>query len=745
MKRVLVAGLLGVAAATSGQGSEIRLLSGEAGLAAHVEGSRDDDWYLESSSNLVDWVRLDGFGTLLSARSNPPVRLVPATGEGPRFFRANRTRGLYDTNLLRTLYLKFDQANWATLLARGRENGSNTLGSLSMDNGVTNYPVGARYKGNTSYTGFQGGAPAKKSVNLEFDFTDAEGRLMGFRTVNLNNAYMDETIMREPLYFSIMERYAVSPKGSMARLYINEVYWGVYSLAEQENSDLVRRWFPSNDGDRWRAPNMAAGGGGPGGGGGNSSALGWLGTNVTRYKQSYTLMTDNSTHAWERLVHACDVLNNAPAAEFPERVEEVLAVDRWLWFLALENIFADDDSYWNKGADYGFYYEPESGRIHPVEHDGNEAFVAQDSSISPVQGATGTSRPVISRLLAVPALRQRYLAHMRTVLDESFNPAAMTAMIGHFSGLSSAAIEADTKKGFFMAAYSNDLRTLKTFITNRHKFLTNHTELRPRGPRVAAVIAPDPAPTGAQTGVVQAEVLARDEDGIDSVWLYHRVKSYGRFAAVRMLDDGAHADGGAADGVFGAELPAYPAGTKVRYYVEARSANAVKTATYFPARAEEDIEWYRVAVVSAPSTPVVINELMAANVAAVADPQGEYDDWIELHNLTDADVDLTGRYLTDEPNNPRKWAFPDGTTVPADGYLIIWADEDGRAAEGLHASFKLASGGEELLLTDTDARFNAVLDRVAFPPQPTDESYGRTAADADVWAVMEPTPGAPNP
>ena len=63
-------------------------------------------------------------------------------------------------------------------------------------------------------------------------------------------------------------------------------------------------------------------------------------------------------------------------------------MDSWMWFLAVENIFADDDSYWNKGPT-GFYFEPESGRIHPVEHDGNEAFLTSDVSLSPLTGITG--------------------------------------------------------------------------------------------------------------------------------------------------------------------------------------------------------------------------------------------------------------------------------------------------------------------------------------------------------------------
>jgi len=62
---------------------------------------------------------------------------------------------------------------------------------------------------------------------------------------------------------------------------------------------------------------------------------------------------------------------------------------------------------------------------------------------------------------------------------------------------------------------------------------------------------------------------------------------------------------------------------------------------------------------------------------------------------------LTGHYLTDDPTNPHKWQFPDGTKTPAKGYLLIWADEDGSDTPGLHASFKLEKSGEQVLLIDT--------------------------------------------
>jgi hypothetical protein len=56
--------------------------------------------------------------------------------------------------------------------------------------------------------------------------------------------------------------------------------------------------------------------------------------------------------------------------------------------------------------------------------------------------------------------------------------------------------------------------------------------------------------------------------------------------------------------------------------------------------------------------PLVINEFMASNGVTLADPQNEYDDWIEIFNLLNMPLDLAGMYLTDDLDNPTKWQFP---------------------------------------------------------------------------------------
>lgn len=143
-------------------------------------------------------------------------------------------------------------------------------------------------------------------------------------------------------------------------------------------------------------------------------------------------------------------------------------------------------------------------------------------------------------------------------------------------------------------------------------------------------------------------------------------------------------------------------------------------------------------------TLVVINELMASNSNSLADPQGEYDDWLELHNLTDNAVLLTGMYLTDKEDNLTKWEFPENTEIPPNGYLIVWLDEDGNAPKGLHANFKLARSGETVLLVDTDARGNQVLDAITFGEQEKDSAFGRWPNGTGTFQVLRMTPGAQN-
>ncbi|UCG57736.1 MAG: CotH kinase family protein [Phycisphaerales bacterium] len=144
--------------------------------------------------------------------------------------------------------------------------------------------------------------------------------------------------------------------------------------------------------------------------------------------------------------------------------------------------------------------------------------------------------------------------------------------------------------------------------------------------------------------------------------------------------------------------------------------------------------------------PLVINELSAVNDSAIADPQGEYDDWIEIHNAGPVPIDVGGMYLTDDLDTPAMWRIPDNkpsaTTIPANGYLLIWTDND-TTDSGLHANFRLDAAGEEVGLFAADGK--TLIDGTVFGNQEADISYGRLPDASDKWRLMAfPTPAAPN-
>lgn len=143
---------------------------------------------------------------------------------------------------------------------------------------------------------------------------------------------------------------------------------------------------------------------------------------------------------------------------------------------------------------------------------------------------------------------------------------------------------------------------------------------------------------------------------------------------------------------------------------------------------------------TAAAQDVVINELMPDNETSVQDPAGEYDDWLELYNNSDEPVDLSGWFMSDDANELDEWAFPDGTSVDAKGYLIVWCDED-LEQEGLHADFKMSSGGETIYLCTPDL---GIVQEIAYTEATTDQSYSRVPNGSGSFVWQNHTFNGPN-
>ncbi len=148
-----------------------------------------------------------------------------------------------------------------------------------------------------------------------------------------------------------------------------------------------------------------------------------------------------------------------------------------------------------------------------------------------------------------------------------------------------------------------------------------------------------------------------------------------------------------------------------------------------------------------PTREVVINEFMASNGDTISDFDGDYEDWIELHNPTDSAVDISGYFLSDDRDNPSRWRFPDGTVIPPGGHLLVWASgKDTVTPHGeIHTNFRISQSGEPLILTAPDRI--TLVDKVIPIAVPRNMSYGRYPDGSDVWEFFdrdEITPGESN-
>ncbi len=136
---------------------------------------------------------------------------------------------------------------------------------------------------------------------------------------------------------------------------------------------------------------------------------------------------------------------------------------------------------------------------------------------------------------------------------------------------------------------------------------------------------------------------------------------------------------------------------------------------------------------------IYISEVMASNNLTITDSHGNYSDWIEICNGSGAEVNLAGYSLTDDAMNRRKFVFPE-VTLPAGGRLLVFATGEEEKGVELHAGFRLASGGECVLLIDPQG---AVVSAVAYDDLESDQSLIR-AENGELEKTYLPSPGHEN-
>ena len=652
------------------------------------------------------------------------------------------SQDFYDLETIQTIEITFKESNWDALLDAQKAGEEDYIMAQSVAvNGVVFDSVGVKYKGNSTYNANN----KKNPFHIELD-TYKDQSYGAYTDIKLSNVANDPSFVREVLSYQILRQYMDAPKSNYANVYVNGALIGLFSNSEAINKAFLKDRFDSKNNTFVKCNP-------PAGAGPQSSDfpnLVYLGQDSTKYYASYEMKSDEG---WGELINLTDTLANNIAA-----IEKILDVDRALWMIAFDNALVNLDSYVGGFAQNYYLYRGKSDQFLPVVWDLNESFGRFSQTGSSNLNSTTAKQqmthllhendanyPLVQKLLSIPMYKRMYLAHYKTILLENFDNGAYFTTGQTLQNTINASVQADVNKFYTYANFTSNLTSditttgggpgggsstpgIKSLMGARSSYLLGLSDFTQVAPTISNVSLSTVTPyLNAEIGI-SAKVV----NGTVA-YLGYRFDNEDAFKRIPMFDDGLHNDGAANDGVFGVTITMTD--LFVQYYIYAENT---KAGMFSPQRAEH--EYYSVSVVAPPTTNLVINEFMASNKTAVADQDGEFDDWIELYNNSTTDIILTGYYLSDDAENLLKWQFPVGTVISGEGYLSIWADEDTSQA-GYHADFKISASKETLFLVDPSG---AIIDQISFTNQVTDSTFGRYENGTGDFQILPPTFNAEN-
>jgi len=611
---------------------------------------------------------------------------------------------------VRNIDIYFSQTNWDDSLDIYYANGLSerlVADSIVID-GEMDENVGIKYKGISSY--FL--ANVKNPMNIKLDYINNGQSIDGYNVLKLSNGFRDPSFIREVLSYEMARQYMPSPKATFAKVTVNGTLIGLYTCVQSIDDDFTNENFYERKGPFFKVD--ITGTSIPG-------CFGPLGileyySDTNCYQRAYEM---ESTNDWTQLGYFLDTLNN----HFTE-VENVMDIDRTLWMMAFENLIIGLDGPINSIPHNFYLFKDNNGRFSPLLWDMNMAFGTFTSGLpSPVTNANlqeldifhninDASNKLTTQIFSSDRYKRMYVAHMRTILNEQFVNDNYSTRALQLQQLIDADVNADPNTFYSYTEFIDNTSTsvaniigISELMNARISYLQGLSEFTATPPVITNISTSPTNVLPHSTINITAEIT-----NSNYAYLGYRYTFADKFEKLQMYDDGLHGDGSAADGVFGATITVDA--RDVQYYFYAENTDA---GIFSPERAEK--EYHQLPVVGG----LVINEIMAGNVNAVADQNGEYDDWVELYNGNSFSLNLNGYYLSDNENELTKWTFPN-ITIPANGYLIVWCDTAGNSQTGLHTTYRLSADQEEVYLT---APTEIVIDAVHYVNMPTDMGYAR--------------------
>jgi len=585
--------------------------------------------------------------------------------------------------------------------------------------------VGFRLRGNTSR------GAGKKSFKISFNTFEQGRQWKKLEKLNLNGEHNDPSVTRSKLGWDLLRSFGIpAPRCNQVELFLNNQYVGIYANVEQIDEEFVEERFGNKDGNLYKCLWPAD--------------LTYRGPNPDAYKfadfgrRTYDLKTNQATDDYSDLANFISVLNNTREEDLVCELEQVFNVDSYLKAMVFDIVSANWDGPIVNKNNFYLYHNTATDKFEYIPFDIDNTFgidwFGEDWASRDIYDYSGGNpeRPIYNRIIGIPEYRDRFSFYFQAFIEQHLQIDSLTTYLYQKRDLIAPSIENDR---FYPRDYSFDINDfLQSFDT---KLSVSHVPIgiieylqKRRTTALEQLVINDIAPIinidfDAFSNTVQLNI--QEDEAIQSIetCLIHTDNT--TTCTTNTLS--------ANEATFNSTttFPITENNQGVYYTVTDNQGNSNR----FPA-----CGFLSFNTISSTNTSLFINEIMADNESIIADETGAFEDWVEIFNASESDINMAGLFLSDKPDNPSKWAFPD-VTIPAGGFLFIWTDEDDDEGP-LHTNFKLNNDGEFIGIFDTEANDFALIDGFEFGEQAEDVSFGRIPDGSSDLSPLTPTPNATN-
>jgi len=415
------------------------------------------------------------------------------------------------------------------------------------------------------------------------------------------------------------------------------------------------------------------------------------------------------------------------------------------------------DDYWSLMNNYYLYHDPTEDKFHWIPYDYDNTFGVDwsgndwsNSNPYNFPMVVSGSRPLAAKLMANPQYKNLYTHFLEFYRENVFKLSLWENRIDSIKNLITPYAEEDTYRtmdyGFTMDDFNQSYsatgyfnkhvkKGLKEFVNERYNSLPAQLSYVTNSPPIVYDIDWTPEIPAANDSVY-VTVATFSHEGFDEVSIHFTPAGSGTAQIYPMtfqpVDQTKKVE--EADRWVGV-IPPLGEGSSGSFKIFVKDIN--QDSVLYPR--------HKSIFISSPvitTSDLVINELCADNDNVIQDNAGDYNDWIEIYNPTMSEILLSGKYLTDKPDNLTKWQIPSDIIIGAGEYLLVWCDEE-QEEGNLHTNFSLSANGEFIALTSSDGI--TIIDSISFGLQLTDVSYGRFPDATSSWQFFDsPTPGSSN-